>query len=84
MNTEGYTLWKGLVVNADYTSALEMGQQMMDLYFCASVVRDSDTCQMKGSDILAQVRECDALAEVKVFGTSVDATELLQAVGQGS
>lgn len=67
--------------NAADTSALEMGQQVMDLYFCAEV-RDSDICQMKGSDILAQVRECGALAEVKVFGTLVDATELFQAVGQ--
>lgn len=53
---------------------------MIDLYFCAEV-RDSGTCQMKGSDILAQVRKCGALAEVKVFGTSVDVTELFQAVG---
>lgn len=46
-------------------------------------MRGFDTCQMKGFDILAQVRECDALAEVKVFGTWVDATELFQAAGQG-
>lgn len=81
MNTEAYTLWRGLVVNTDDTSALEMGQQVMDLYFCVEV-RDSETCQMKGSDISAQVRECDALAEVKAFGTLVDVTELFQAVGQ--
>lgn len=68
-------------MNADDTSAQEMGQQVMDLYFCAEA-RDFDMCQMKGFDILAQVRECDALAEVKVFDTWVGVTELFQAAGQ--
>lgn len=81
MYTEGCTPWTGLPVNADDTSAQEMRQQVMDLYFCTEV-RDFDTRPMKWFDILAQVRECDASAEVKVFGTWVWATEGFQAAGQ--
>lgn len=46
-------------------------------------MRDFDSFQKKGFDILAQVRECDALAEVKVFGSLVDAAKLFQAAEQG-
>lgn len=81
MCTEGCTLWTGLPVNADETSAQEMGQQVMGLYFCAEV-RDFDTCPMKEFDIWVQVKELDALAEVKVFGTWVGAIEGFQAAGQ--
>lgn len=70
-------------MNADDTSALEKGQQVMALYFCAEV-RDFDTGQMKVFDVLVQVREFDVLAEVKVFCTWVDGAELFQVAGQTS
>ena len=79
MYTESDTLWRGLVMNSDQ----EMGKQVMGLYFCGAEVRDFDACQRKGFDILSQVRDCDALAEVKVFGCWVDATKLFQAAKQG-
>lgn len=65
-------------MNAD-ASAQGLRQQVIDLYFCAEV-KDFDTCQVTGFDISAQVRGCDDLAEVKVFGTWLD--ELVQTLGQ--
>lgn len=57
------------------------GQQVKN--FCVEV-REFDSCQVKLFDSLAQVRECDALAQVKVFGTWVEVTDFqcFHAVGQ--
>lgn len=68
------------MVNTEETLAQEMGQQVMAPYFCIEV-RDFDICRIMGIDILAQRMECDALAEVKVFRTWIDVTQLFQAAG---
>lgn len=71
------------MVNTEETLVQEMGQQEMAPYFC-NEVRDFDICQIMGIDILAQGMECDVLAEVKVFGTWADVTQLFQAAGRRS
>lgn len=79
MYAEGCTLQRSLQVNADDTSAQEMMQQVMALYFCAEVI-DFDTSQVAVLNMLVQVREFDALVEVMEFGTLLDRT-LIQAAG---
>lgn len=60
------------------SSAQEIQQQVMNLYFSAEV-KDSDTWQVKWFDILVPARESDDLTEVKAFGTWV---EIFQSLGQ--
>lgn len=46
-------------------------------------MRDFDAFEVKGFDILAQGRESDTVAGVKVFDTWVEVTKLFQAAVHG-